>query len=217
MKSAVIFYHKNIENIYKREWIDECVQSIKGQTYQDFDVFELNYGDGNNKYCDKIKDEDGYYFYGLPFDNHIHAMNFLISEVFFQGYDVVFNTNMDDQYSQYRFAKQLGKIGEGYQLVSSNFYYVSEKRNIINTLCMTGHGDIGTNLAINHNVIAHPVVCLHKSFWDDDLHYNDLLGYEDLDLWQRAYNKGKRFCILEDYLLYYRIHTNQVTKTYSGK
>ncbi len=216
MKPAVIFYHKNIHNIYESVWIDECLESIRKQTHQDFAVFELDYGgSGTSMLCSNIKED--YHFYSNQFDNHIGAMNFLISEVFSKGYDVVFNTNMDDHYEHDRFEKQLNKINEGFQLVSSNFYYVSSARNITNNLNMTACGDIGDNLKNNHNVIAHPSVCMHKSFWDDDLHYNNLLGYEDLDLWQRAFNKGKKFFILEDYLLFYRIHNNQVTKSHKGK
>ncbi len=166
--------------------------------------------------CNGVVELEKYHFFNMKFENHIHAMNFLITEIFNRGYDVVFNTNMDDQYKNDRFEKQINKINEGYQLVSSNFYYISHCKNITNTMDMIGHGDIGENLKKNHNIIAHPVVCMHRSFWDEDLHYHNLLGYEDLNLWQRAYNRGKKFIILEDYLLYYRIHDNQVTKNHKG-
>ena len=46
MKSAVILYHKNINKIYKSEWIEECIQSIINQTYKDYFVYDLNYGGG---------------------------------------------------------------------------------------------------------------------------------------------------------------------------
>ena len=215
MKSAVIFYHKNIKSIYNIEWINECIDSIKNQSYQEFDVFELNYGEDNIQYCNNIKIP--YLYYNIPFINHIDAMNFIISEIFNKGYDVIFNINMDDHYHEKRFEKQIEKIKEGYQLVSSNFYYVSDHKNIIYDMNMTSYKDIGENLNRNHNVIAHPVVCIHKSFWDEDLHYKNLLGFEDLDLWQRAYHKGKKMIILNDYLLYYRIHQNQITKIHPGK
>jgi hypothetical protein len=58
---------------------------------------------------------------------------------------------------------------------------------------------------------------MHKSFWVDGLKYNNLIGFEDLDLWQRAFKLGKRFKILKDYLLFYRIHEKQITKTHKGK
>lgn len=43
-KCAVIFFHKNIQKIYKQHWIDKCVKSVLAQSYHDFDIFEINYG-----------------------------------------------------------------------------------------------------------------------------------------------------------------------------
>lgn len=204
MRCCVIFYHKNILQLYPKEWVEQCVQSIYDQTYQDFEIIELSYGGGNERFTDGI-------FYNILCSNHIAAMNLLITHAFDIGFDVVFNTNADDYYHPERFEKQLEKIKQGYQLVSSNFHYVGAMEKQMN---MAAFGDIGANLRRNHNVISHPCVAMHRSFWDDDLHYRNLLGYEDLDLWKRAYQKGKKFYILKDFLLYYRIHENQITKEY---
>lgn len=212
MKAAVIFYHKNILSIYKREWIDKCIASIKSQTLKEFDVFELNYGDTNDKFCEGVR--KNYVFLKVPLKNHTYAMNFLISHVFSLGYDMVFNTNMDDYYDSTRFVKQAQKVKQGYDLISSNFYYM-DRNKIIRSMKMTSCGDIGDNLFKDHNLIAHPVICMSKTFWHVNLRYNDMLGYEDLDLWKRAYKAGKKFFILVDFLLYYRLHANQVTKFYS--
>lgn len=209
MKCAVIFYHKNIEFIYKKEWIYKCVESIKNQTYKDFDVFELNYGFGNKFYYDTSVQ------YQFKFDNHIEAMNYLITHAFNLGYDVVFNTNMDDYYTNIRFEEQIKAIRKGYQLVSSNFNYINDN-GFLKQMDMVRCGDIGFNLMRNHNIIAHPVVAMHKSFWTEELRYNNLLGFEDLDLWKRAIKSGKKFKILPNYLLNYRIHDNQITKFYKG-
>ncbi len=220
LKSAVIFFHKNIQSLYKPKWINKCISSIKSQTYQDFDVFELDYSGNNIKLCDSFIDNK-YSFESIEFENHIYAMNYLIDKLFKNGYDVIFNTNMDDYYHIERFSKQIEKIKEGYDLVSSNFIYLKEDEylNDIVTkhLDMFSTGDIKTQLDKNHNIIAHPCICMSKSFWDDNLKYNNLLGYEDLDLWQRGINKGKKFYIINEYLLYYRLHDKQVTKTYNGK
>lgn len=212
MKVAVIFFHKNILTLYKKRWIEKCISSIKDQTFQDFDVFEVDYSGKNIKLCGTFTK---HFFYNVRFDNHIGAMNFLLDEVFAKGYDVVFNTNMDDYYDPKRFELQLEKIKEGFNLVSSNFYYITElpsgKDIVMHHMNMTSYGDIRLNLKKNHNVIAHPCICMDRSMWESGLRYNDLLGYEDLDLWQRAHEH--KFFILQDYLLYYRIHDNQITKT----
>lgn len=201
---AVIFYHKNASKIYQPEWIKQCVDSIKAQTFQAFDVVEINYGGTDERYTDGQ-------FFSLELGNHIDAMNFLITYCFANGYSIVMNTNLDDWYEPERFEKQIEAILNGAQLVSSNFRYFGAKEM---NMPMTERGDIGKNLMRRHNVIAHPCVAMHRSFWDADLHYKNMLGSEDLDLWQRAWQKGKRFEILPDYLLHYRLHAQQVTKHY---
>lgn len=216
----MIFYHKNAKTIYNPDWIQRCYRSINQQSYQDFDVFELDYGGKDNRLFEGMKGK--YIHFNIEMENHIEAMNFMISACFKSGYDVVFNTNIDDWYHFERFEKQLAVLGPGKNdLVSSNFYYAetdsTDKIIITKNMNMVAFGDIGHQLKHNHNVVAHPCVAMHRNFWDDDLHYNDLVGYEDLDLWQRAHEKGKKIHILEDYLLYYRIHDKQITKKYKGK
>jgi hypothetical protein len=173
-------------------------------------VFELDYGGTCTSYCKDVNKSGKYWFMSMPLENHIEAMNALISRIFEDGYDVIFNTNMDDVYKSDRFEKQIAKIKEGFQLVSSNFVYMYTNKYFI-----FHEKDIAVELNKNHNVIAHPCVAMHKSFWTEGMHYNNLLGYEDLDLWKRAIAAGKRFCILPDVLLEYRIHSNQVTKKHN--
>ena len=203
MRSVVIIYHQNIEEIYAKEWIDEAVSSVHGQTYQDFEIYELNYGGDDYRLFDGK-------FFSIEMKNHIEAMNFLITMAFEDGADVVFNTNLDDISLPERFEKQIAAIKRGYQLVSCNFTYFGEENRLMN---MTGCGDIGRNFRREHNVICHPAVCYHSSFWDQK--YNEsLVGYEDFDLWKRQYAKRKKFFILDDYLLLYRIHSGQITKKF---
>lgn len=209
MKCAVIFYHKNASDLYRREWIDQCIDSIKNQSYKEFDVYEVNYGGGQEKFAEgKFSN---YFFFSRVFENHIGAMNFIYDMLFANGYDVVFNTNLDDYYDLWRFEKQLKKIEDGYHLVSSNFVYIDEEGEPIKNMTMTEKGDIGLNLSKGHNVIAHPCTAMHRDFWGGELRYKNLIGYEDLDLWQRAYKEGKLFYIMDEYLLLYRRHEKQIT------
>jgi len=215
LKVAVIIYHKNASTIYEKDWIYRCLKSISDQTYEDFDTFELNYGDDDKSYTfetgSNLKT-----FISKPMKNHIEAMNYLIDICLEDGYDVIFNTNLDDYYTPDRFAKQILAIQNGAQLVSSNFNYFTDERGIFKRMDMARYGNIGIQLRRGHNVLAHPVIAYHKSFFDGGLRYNDLIGYEDKDLWQRASKLEKKMVILPDYLLNYRIHENQITKTHKA-
>ena len=215
MKSAVIFFHSNIKALYKDRWIEKCIASIRDQTMQDFDVFEINYSGDNEMLCE-IPDHE-HYFFTRKLDNHIQAMNFILNKVFSMGYDVAFNTNIDDYYHPRRFEKQLALINKGFDIVSSNFNYISDQGGvdgIFRAMDMCRHGDIRINLIRGHNVIAHPCVAYSRQFWDNGFRYNEsLIGSEDLDLWKRSIDHH-RFYISPEYLLFYRIHDNQITKEY---
>ena len=208
MKIAVIFYHKNIEALYNKMWIQRCKKSMKDQTYADFDVIELNYGTDHKQYFEGVR--KNYIFLEHEFENHIGAMNYLYDLLFSNGYDVVFNTNCDDFYSKARIYRQMNAIIKGYQLVSSNFYYVDALGDQTKTMKFD-EKNIEKELVFNHNIIAHPVIAMHKSFWDTGLKYEDSIGNEDLKLWKRAVEAGIKIKILPDFLLYYRIHDKQIT------
>ena len=213
-KYAVIIYHANASKIYKPEWIDKCIDSIRNQTFKNFDVFEMNYYGEDKKMYANVGQK--YFPVALQQGNHIGAMNTLIDMCLDFGYDIIFNVNLDDYYAPDRFEKQIIAIQNGAQLVSSNFQYFNDERGHFKRMDMSRYGNIYIQLRRGHNVIAHPVVAYHKSFFDDGLRYDDVLGKEDLLMWQKASTLGRRMVILPDYLLHYRIHEKQVTKTYKG-
>lgn len=125
MKTSVIFYHKNIRSIYKKEWIDKCIKSILDQTYKDFFIYEINYGNDDFNFSDYFsKFGKKYKFFKKELNNHAEAMNYLLDKCLKDKIDVVFNTNMDDYYHIDRFEKQLEKIKQGYDIISSDIQYI---------------------------------------------------------------------------------------------
>jgi hypothetical protein len=240
-KMAVIFFHKNIEAIYKPEWIHKCVKSILNQTAQDFDIFEVNYGNqsqslfgensitnlsANSKSNDRL-----HFFYRRDYQNHAYAMNFILSECFSKGYDMVFNTNLDDNYHLSRFEKQKQAIRQGYDLVSSLWYYIEDqngtdritqifdpqKLNFTDPYQLyLDSSTIKTQLNKNQNVINHSAICMSSNFWNsrdkfgNRLRYRNDIHYEDMTLWTRAINNQVKITIINDYLVNYRIHSNSI-------
>jgi len=213
MKVGVVIYHKDILNIYKQRWIDRCIDSIKAQTFQDFKVFELCYSNNFKMFYDGPGTR-AHTFYCTEMENHIHAMNFILDAAF-KECDVVFNINLDDYYDPNRFELQLEAIKEGYDLVSSNFQLIrenTENENEDNLLTkMIFHDwDIKAEQDKNHNILAHPVICYTKGFWERNKHYNtDELGFEDFSMWKKAVANGEKIKILEQILLYYRLSDKQ--------
>lgn len=222
-KTAVIIYHKNIDMIYPKSWVTKCLNSIYTQTYQNYDILEINYGKSSDSIIkNRIHRK---YFWKIPMKNHIHAMNFLLDKAFNElNYNIVFNINLDDYYDKKRFSYQVDAINQGYDLISSNFYIFTENTeeklmndvectiSFINSGSTNSQNNIKWMLNNNKNVIAHPCVAYSRKFWKILKKYEDVLLYEDKILWKKAINEHNvHFKILKQYLLYYRIHLNQVS------
>ena len=218
MKVSCILYHSNIMSIYKERWVKKCIKTIKDQTFQDFDVYELNYGDendttnlislydigGKNQYYEKIK-----------MDNYVVGMNYLLDKVFLEkDYDVCFNINLDDFYDTYRFEKQIECVKEGYDLISSEYRFITDNgdEDTLGGLAGLSMNTIDNLFKMNITPIAHPCVCYTKDFWVKYGKYHpEEMGREDKLLWIRSYEKGANFHIIKQPLLYYRRHKEQVS------
>ena len=213
MKLGVVFFHKNITNIYKKRWIEKCVNSILSQTVNDFSIYEINYGGDDFSILKDIEFENKK-FYSISMKNYAEAMNFIITEAFNDSCDFVFNTNMDDFYLNTRFEDELIFLKKGYDIVSSDFCYIKENASgeddVIYHMNILQHGSIKYNLAKDHNIIAHPCVAYSKKFWNNNRYDITQTPKEDMVLWKKALNEGFKFFIHPKELLFYRIHENQV-------
>ena len=94
-----------------------------------FDIFEINYGDKEESiFSDKNLDlkKHKHYFFVENFKTHTEGMIYLLNKCFYEyDYDIVFNTNIDDYYSENRFKYQLMDIE------INNSYLIYIKFNLI--------------------------------------------------------------------------------------
>ncbi len=198
---AVIVYHKNIFSLYPSKWIDQFRDSILQQTYDDFVIFEMNYGGGEERLFPSsvfISEEE---------PTFVDAMNTLLTKAFYNGAEAVFNTNCDDVYSLDRIEKQLPYIRQGWDVVSSNF--VELKGEEIIRECIFDRLDINKELTRGHNIICHPVVAYSRNFWHSHKYEPFEIPLEDMNLWKRAL-KDSKMIVLPEFLCCHRIHENSV-------
>lgn len=211
MRIALISYHKNVFKNYPKKWIDKHVKTVTGQTFMDFDIYEVDYGGDGNRIFDNS------FYDSKKFPTFVHTMNYLLDHLFNDlKYDVVGNLNVDDYYDVRRLELQLPWIKAGYHLVSSNYSLVRndtvthrmnfEKRNVLNELLR------------GNNVVAHPSMLYSKHFWKQKMQYDpDEIPTEDMQLWIRALEAGFMIKIVPEYLLYYRIHANSVCNNVNSR
>ena len=215
MKVATIVYHKNISTLYKREWIEKSFKSILNQSFDDFVIYELNYGSDDFKLYKEYPNNKEYHFYKQEMNNHAEAMNFLIDKCLKDGFDVVFNNNLDDFNHIDRFKIQINQIEMGNDLVSSNFIHIDENDVEIRKMNFSD-ANIIKEFNRGNNIICHPSVCYSRSFLEKNRYISTEIPEEDFLLWKRNINSFK-FFICSEYLINYRIHSNQVTKTNETK
>lgn len=231
MKVGTIIYHKNIFNICEKRWIEKCIKSIINQTFQNFEILELNYGNTDDKIMKLFTHDKTVHYFKKELDNHAHAMNFLLDKAFLEmNFDIIFNVHLDDYYHRRRFEYQLEKFKENdIDIVSSNFAYI---REVIQTNNRDEFSDIQEQILDvhsvadtpekiklefekGHNVIANPCVAFNKSFWrkHEDICYYSELPIEDFKLWLRCNQYDDiHFKILPDILLFYRQHLKQTCR-----
>jgi hypothetical protein len=235
-KCAVIMFHKNLKKIYKWRWINKSVTTILNQTYQNYDIFEINYGNEDYSIFSDIETNKKIHFYKESCETHTEAMMFLLDKCFNEyNYDIVFNTNLDDYYHKDRFTKQIKCINDGYKLCSTFMTYITEENDDDKIMFEWDSNRYGFNqndfisknnstyidienikrqLDNNHNIFNHPNICYTKEYWQSydiygNLHrYRDDKPFEDLSLWQRSIESN--ITIIPESLIYYRLHKNQI-------
>lgn len=204
-KVALLTYHSKLHEIYPQEWIDKYVETVRGQTLKDFGILEMNYGGGDERVF-----EDSY-FESYKYPTFVHALNYLLDKAFGSGYDIVFNSNVDDWMRHDWMERLILDVNKGYDLVSSNFCLVKEGR--ITTYHRFHHLNILHELERNHNPVCHPAVAYTKKFWATNRYRPEEIPEEDLLLWKRALQSGSKFFINEQNLLFHRIHLNAVCQS----
>ena len=76
---------------------------------------------------------------------------------------------------------------------------------------MVSFADIGKNFAEGHNVIANPCVAIRIDAWSEFPYIPAEIPVEDFLAYKRMLTAGKRFVIQNEWFLYYRLSTEQVT------
>lgn len=198
----VMLYHRFPSAIYDPMWIRQCVHSIQKQTFQDFDVVELDYsGTGEQVY-------EGSDHWVLPMGSFVECTNYLLDYARDQGYKGAFNVHLDDFYDRTRFEHQVKALAD-HDLVSSNFYSVNEIGQITNHYYFDRH-NIQLEMDRGHNVICNPVVAFSERWLNEAERFQpDECPVEDFECWKR--NRDMKMIVLPEYLCYKRFHENEVS------
>lgn len=205
MKIAMLSYHKNAETLYPAHWIEKYKNSVLNQTYKQFDIIEANYGGGDYRIFEHS------IFDAVITDNFVQTLNRLLDKCFNElEYDFVLNSNIDDWFTPNRVERHIPFMSAGYDLISSNFALVKDDE--VTKWHKFHNLNILQELTKNHNIVCHPACTYSKKFWENNRYVPEQIPTEDLQLWQRAI-KNSKFIILEDTLLFHRVHSQSVCQS----
>ena len=204
----------------KREWLEECFNSIYQQTYKDFEIVVVNDCSTNQdtlEFLESIEDKENINIIdleencGLPV-----ALNVGLSEC---KYEYVARMDSDDIMLPYRLEKQMNYLLKNpkVDLLSAGVNYLTEDRQHWNITNLIIHPPIITREVAKYSdwFINHPTVIYKKSKILAIGGYNEKLrGFpEDFDLWIRMIKCNMVLHNLQESLLLLRISSNTLSKT----
>jgi len=227
MKIGAIIYHKDIFSYIDSEIIFQCLDSINSQTFNDFDILELDYSKSNQNKTSLMNlgflKNNKKYFFRKECKNHIQAMNFLLNKAFNDlEYDIIFNINLDDIYDKHRFEFQLRKVLiDGYSLVGSNYEIFHNKdgnqttKEMIIMREFDNVTDEQTYIKIKNNqnkcLIPLSSMCFTKDSWKSIQNIDYLPLLESLLICKKVFSHKQNIHICKEILLKNRLHDNQVS------
>ena len=89
-KCGVIIFHKNIYKIYNKKWINDCLKSVLNQSFQNFTIYEVNYGNEDFSVLEKFDFNQKHNFYKEDYVNHTYAMNYIIDKALQDNCKIIF-------------------------------------------------------------------------------------------------------------------------------
>lgn len=210
-----------ILTVYNQEkYIEEAVQSILNQSFQDFELLIHDDGSTDNTYSilkRLFNNNDKIQLTSSPNQGKCRATNMLVNK---SKYDWIALMDADDIMLPQRLEKQLlfHKNNQEIAASSSNCFYIDENglfvgRQISMQLDTTDL--FNKKISVNENIFcAYTALMIKKSVWLDLGGLRDKFVHaHDLDLYVRLVEKKYILLIVNDFFMKYRIHKKSATQS----
>lgn len=194
--------------VYNGEkYIDEAIQSILNQTYEDFEFIIINdcSTDKTEKKILKYKDPRIKYF--------TNEVNLGVTKTLNKGLQYckgkyIARMDADDISMIHRLEEQIKEIKYyHYDIVGANIIIIDENTNQIG---LREYDEFVNNTIKIKSPLAHPTVMFKKSLLKQREYNEELKAAQDYELWLYLYSKSKQFKNIQKYLLKYRQHRNTI-------
>ncbi len=194
------------------KYIKEAIESVLNQTEKDFEVIIVNDGSTDNSLniLNELSNKDNRIRI-ISRENRgvIESLNEAIRNS--KG-EYITRMDADDICFKDRLEKQMKYLEENnLDLCGSNAVIINSKGEETGKIIRPEKSSDIKKFTVLHNPFVHPSVMFKRSIIDEVGLYKDFKHAEDYELWTRIVFKYKTGNIQEP-LLYYRIHENQITK-----
>lgn len=187
-------------------FLNESVDSIKNQTYKDWQLFIGINGHPRgsevfktaNKYSsNKVKVFD---YYGIKGKSNT------LNEMIKNCSNICCLLDVDDKWHHEKLSKQLEHISL-YDIVGTRCQYFGDRSDYPHV--PTGAIDKNTFMEFN------PIINSSSMFHKNDAGWDPSTSVEDYDMWLRLNKEGKSFFNHSEVLTYHRIHNNSYFNTHN--
>jgi len=209
------------------KYVVECLESIRQQNGH-FSIELVWINDGSNKLSTKLLEKTLDEFKAkMRFTKIVYkkweqnnGIGYSLNKgIELCSHEIIIKVDSDDICLPDRFIKQLDfmKNNKDCAIVGCNAYYLKEINNAKVIQGQTNHPYLLTyenyKKSPSHWFINHPCVCYRKSAVLEVGNYNEQTHslYEDFELELKLLKKFGKLYNIQENLLYYRIHDNQVT------
>ena len=199
----------------KRDFLQNCIQSILSQTYRDFEfLIVIEPGDTNREYIISLANTDN----RIRILENTKRMGVAASRnraITESRGEFVALMDGDDYCDATRFEKQISFLEKntGVSVVGSNMFLVDEKDRIVGERRYPElHEDIKRSFLLVM-AVANPAVMTRLTDLKDVGLFDDRFSKaEDVELWLRFLARKKKMYNLPEYLVYYRVMSNSNEK-----
>ncbi|MDG6871705.1 glycosyltransferase [Glaesserella parasuis] len=197
------------------KFVEKSVRSIMEQTYKNLEIIVINdcSNDSTKKILLELQKEDCRIVY-IENEFNLKLPKTLNKGISISNGEYIARMDADDISFHNRIEKQMDFLlkNSHIDMISANYKVIDELGNItsISSSLPTEHLDIINRLTWQ-SPFAHPLVIGKRSFFINLGGYRDIHYAEDYDMWIRGWLEGYRFANLNEILLYYRHHDNQMT------
>ncbi len=196
--------------------LKEAIRSVLTQTHTEFE-FLIGANACTDEFFDeltKLSTDPRIKLFRTQLPQLSFTLNFLIEHA---NSDLLVRMDSDDICEPRRLERLIDvALNSTADVIGSWATLIDENNRVLGYSTPPQYTKALRNRMIYSSAIIHPTVIFRKRFWIESRGYLGGFVSEDFDLWLRGISRGATIINIPEYLLQYRIHSSQVSRSRLG-